>query len=265
MPMHIGSNELNICTLSSPLATQIPQASGSGYKFRINNEDRVAITYFGDGAASEGDFHAALNFAATLRAQTLFFCRNNMYAISTPIDDQYAGDGIAVRGVAYGMPTIRVDGNDIFAVYTAVKEARKIIMEKKTPVLVEALSYRVGDHSTSDFSQAYRNEKEMQKWADLLKRIKDPITRLDSYMVKNGLIKDTYQNELREKARDMAREALKVGTGELLPSIDNLFEDVYEKVPNHLEEQRQALKKHLLKYPDQYNLEKFVGGTEWPS
>ena len=91
-----------------------------------------------------------------------------MYAISTPIDDQYAGDGIAVRGVAYGMPTIRVDGNDLFAIYFAVKEARKIILEEKMPVLIEAISYRRGDHSTSDFSERYRDEEEMKKWRELL-------------------------------------------------------------------------------------------------
>lgn len=128
----------------------MPQASGSGYKYRINNEDRIAVTYFGEGAASEGDFHPALNFAATLRSQTLFYCRNNMYAISTPIDDQYAGDGIAVRGVAYGMPTIRVDGNDLFAIYCATEEARRLIIKDKMPVLIEAISYRQGNHSTSD-------------------------------------------------------------------------------------------------------------------
>lgn len=95
MPMHLGSKDLNIVTVSSPLATQIPQCSGAGYKFRINNEDRIAVTYFGDGAASEGDFHSALNFASTLRSQSLFYCRNNLFAISTPVDEQYAGDGIA--------------------------------------------------------------------------------------------------------------------------------------------------------------------------
>ena len=130
MPVHYGSKDLNIVTVSSPLTTQVPQASGAGYTFRVNKEDRIAVTYFGDGAASEGDFHSALNFAATLRSQTLFFCRNNMYAISTPIDDQYAGDGIAVRGVAYGMETLRVDGNDLFAIHAATKQARNIILKE---------------------------------------------------------------------------------------------------------------------------------------
>jgi 2-oxoisovalerate dehydrogenase E1 component alpha subunit len=143
MPVHYGKKSLNYVTVSSPLATQIPQASGAGYSFRVRGEDRVAMTYFGDGAASEGDFHSAMNFAATLNSQTLFYCRNNQYAISTPVDDQYAGDGIAIRGLAYGMKTIRVDGNDIFAVHNAVKKAREIIVEEKKPVLVEAISYRV--------------------------------------------------------------------------------------------------------------------------
>ena len=179
---------MNICTVSSPLTTQLPQASGAGYKYRINGEDKVAVTYFGEGAASEGDFHPALNFAATLRCQTLFYCRNNMYAISTPIDDQYAGDGIAIRGIAYGMPTLRVDGNDIFAIYAATKQAREMIIRDKRPVLIEAMSYRIGDHSTSDFSAAYRTEEEMKKWKSLIDNFSNPIHRLEKYLLNEGLI-----------------------------------------------------------------------------
>lgn len=111
-----------------------------------------------------------------------------MYAISTPIDDQYAGDGIAVRGVAYGMPTIRVDGNDIFAIYCATKQARELIIKEKRPVLIEAMSYRVGDHSTSDFSQRYRDEKEMLKWKELLSKFSSPIERLEKYLTRRGLL-----------------------------------------------------------------------------
>lgn len=158
MPVHYGSRDLNICTVSSPLGTQIPNASGAGYNYRIRGDDRIAVTYFGEGAASEGDFHSALNFASTLRCQTLFICRNNGYAISTPIDDQYAGDGIAPRGLSYGMHTIRVDGNDVLAVSIATEKARELIMKEKRPVLIETMSYRGGDHSSSDASGTYRNE-----------------------------------------------------------------------------------------------------------
>ena len=111
-----------------------------------------------------------------------------MYAISTPIDDQYAGDGIAARGLAYGMHTLRIDGNDLFAVYNATKKARELIVSERKPVLIEAISYRVGDHSTSDFSQRYRDEKEMCKWKDLLSKVSSPIARLEKYMLKKGLL-----------------------------------------------------------------------------
>lgn len=265
MPVHYGSKELNICTVSSPLCTQLPQASGAGYKYRINDENRIAVTYFGEGAASEGDFHPALNFAATLRCQTLFYCRNNMYAISTPIDDQYAGDGIAVRGVSYGMPTLRVDGNDIFAIYFATKKAREIIIAEKRPVLIEAMSYRVGDHSTSDFSQRYRDEEEMEKWTDLLQKVSNPIHRLEKYLTRQGLITPEKTEKLRNDAKLSVRESLKAANILLKPSIDNMFEDVYEKVPAHIEEQRQELKAHLRKYPEPYGLSGFVDGEKWPT
>ena len=200
MPIHYGSKDINICTVSSPLCTQVPQASGAGYRYRITNQDKIAMTYFGEGAASEGDFSPAINFASTLRSQTLFFCRNNMYAISTPIDDQYAGDGIAVRGPSYGMHTIRVDGNDIFAVYCATQKAREFIIKEKRPVLLEAISYRVGDHSTSDFSQRYRDEKEMKKWNDLLAKFGNPIERFEKYLLNRGLISEDRPQKLKQDA-----------------------------------------------------------------
>jgi 2-oxoisovalerate dehydrogenase E1 component alpha subunit len=113
MPVHYGSKELNFQTISSPLGTQIPHAAGSAYALKRERADAVVICFFGDGAASEGDFHAALNFAATTEAPVIFFCRNNGYAISTPAKEQYRGDGIASRGSGYGIDTIRVDGNDV--------------------------------------------------------------------------------------------------------------------------------------------------------
>lgn len=263
MPVHYGSKELNIVTVSSPLCTQVPQASGAGYQYRIKGEDRIAITYFGEGAASEGDFHSALNFAATLRCQTLFFCRNNMYAISTPIDDQYAGDGIAVRGVAYGMPTIRVDGNDILAIYAACAKARELIIKEKRPALVEAMSYRVGDHSTSDFSQRYRDEKEMKKWKDLLGKIKSPIDRFERYLTRRGLAKPEDTQRFRDEARTAVRDALKHGIEAKKPEIDELFKDVYDFIPKNLQEQRRELKEHLKKYGKEYDLEQFTGGDKY--
>ena len=151
-----------------------------------------------------------------------------MYAISTPIDDQYAGDGIAVRGVSYGMPTLRVDGNDIFAIYFATLKAREIIIAEKRPVLIEAMSYRVGDHSTSDFSQRYRDEEEMKKWGDLLQKTGNPIHRLEKYLTNLGLITTEKTEKLRLDAKLSVRESLKAASVLPKPGLDSLFEDVYD-------------------------------------
>ena len=179
----------------------------------------------------------------------MFFCRNNCYAISTPIDDQYAGDGIAVRGVAYGMPSIRIDGNDVFAVYAAVKEARRLIMKEKKPVLIESISYRVGDHSTSDFSAAYRNEAEMKKWTDYLASFSNPISRLEKYLLREKLISPDQNAQLRESARNAVRDSLKASADMPKPPIDQLFIDTYKDLPASLREQQESLRSHLKKYP----------------
>lgn len=157
MPVHYGSSELFYHTISSPLTTQLPQATGAAYAFKRENSGRCVICYFGDGAASEGDFHPALNFASTRDCPVIFFCRNNGYAISTPIKDQYRGDGIAPRAVGYGMEAVRVDGNDLVAVYEVTKEARRRAVSEGRPILIEAMTYRGGHHSTSDDSTAYAN------------------------------------------------------------------------------------------------------------
>lgn len=195
----------------------------------------------------------------------MFFCRNNMYAISTPIDDQYAGDGIAVRGVSYGMPTIRVDGNDIFAIYNACKLGREIIINEKRPVLIEAISYRVGDHSTSDFSKIYRDEKEMLKWKEHLSKFKSPISRLENYLLKRGLVQPEDSKEYRKEALNQVRDALKNANDQQKPPIDDLFNDVYDTVLPHLEEQRESLKQHLQKYGGHYNLDTYKDGSKFPT
>ncbi|XP_072125984.1 2-oxoisovalerate dehydrogenase subunit alpha, mitochondrial isoform X3 [Mobula birostris] len=143
MPVHYTSKDHHFVTISSPLATQIPQAVGAAYAYKISQADRAVICYFGEGAASEGDAHAGFNFSATLECPIIFFCRNNGYAISTPTHEQYRGDGIAARGPGYGIISIRVDGNDVFAVYNATKEARRRAVAENQPFLIEAMTYRI--------------------------------------------------------------------------------------------------------------------------
>lgn len=161
MELKVDTNKAQF-PVSSTLATQLPNAVGCAYGMKMDNLPNVVIGYFGEGAASEGDFHAALNMAATRSCPVLFICRNNGYAISTPTLEQYKGDGIASRGVGYGVDTIRVDGNDILAVLEVTQKARDMAIKEHKPVLIEAMSYRVSHHSTSDDSFAYRARKDVE-------------------------------------------------------------------------------------------------------
>ena len=178
MPVHYGSKKLNFQTISSPLTTQLPQAVGAAYAMKLKQSNGISIVYFGEGAASEGDFHGAMNFAATLECPMIFFCRNNGYAISTPAEDQYKGDGIASRAAGYGMYTIRVDGNDLLAVKTATEAARDLAIKESRPVLIESMSYRRGHHSTSDDSTRYRGITEIKMWEDHY----DPVKRFRKFI-----------------------------------------------------------------------------------
>uniref|UniRef100_A0A383WPL1 3-methyl-2-oxobutanoate dehydrogenase (2-methylpropanoyl-transferring) n=2 Tax=Tetradesmus obliquus TaxID=3088 RepID=A0A383WPL1_TETOB len=244
MPIHYGSKELNYQTVSSPLATQLPHAAGAAYAMKLDGADTVAAAYFGEGASSEGDFHAALNFAATLGAPCLFICRNNGYAISTPANEQYAGDGIACRGTAYGMPAIRVDGGDARAVYCATRAAREIALRDGCPVLIEAMSYRSGHHSTSDDSSRYRTREEMVAW-----RARDPVVRFRHWLVANAWWDEEREKQLRHATRQQVIEALEKASKVAKPPVSALFSDVYADMPWHLQEQLQETLQVARRHP----------------
>ncbi|RHY00825.1 hypothetical protein DYB36_000923 [Aphanomyces astaci] len=238
MPVHYGSKELNYQTVSSPLATQLPQAAGAAYGFKVAKEDRIAICYFGEGAASEGDFHAALNFAATRDCPVLYFARNNGYAISTPVKDQFRGDGIASRGAGYGIPVIRVDGNDLFAVYEVTKKAREMILTGGRPVLIEAMSYRQGHHSTSDDSTRYREVSEIKFWKDT----NCPINRLKLYMLDQGWWSEERDQALKDAERINVLQSLAKAEAKGIPEIQTMFDDVYFEKPRHIQTDPKAAK-----------------------
>ena len=252
MPVHYGSSDLHYVTISSPLTTQMPQASGAAYALKMKNSPQCVITYFGEGAASEGDAHASLNFASTLQCPLVFFCRNNGYAISTPTSDQYAGDGIASRGYGYGMASIRVDGNDVLATYNVVKAAREMAMREQRPVLVEAMTYRVGHHSTSDDSSAYRNLKEKGKWAG-----DNPINRLQQYMANRGLMETINEKEMRQRCRQVVLNALKAAEKLPKPAMEEMFRDVYKEMPPRLTQQMEYMKSHVASHRAQYKADDF--------
>lgn len=265
MPVHYGSKELNIHAISSPLATQLPQASGAAYALKMQRQNdpslppRVVVAYFGEGAASEGDFHAALNMAATRSCPAVFICRNNGYAISTPTLEQYRGDGIASRGVGYGIDTIRVDGNDIWAVREATKRAREMALEDGgKPVLIEALTYRVSHHSTSDDSFAYRARVEVEDW----KRRDNPIIRLRKWMDNEGIWGEEKEKEARARLRGEVLKAFKGAETQKKPPVKAMFEDVYEEMTPELQRQMKELKGILERYPGEYDLSEYEGGKE---
>jgi 2-oxoisovalerate dehydrogenase E1 component alpha subunit len=249
MPIHYGSNELNYMTISSPLATQIPQATGYAYGQKLQGLDAVTICFFGEGAASEGDFHAGLNMAAVHKAPVIFFCRNNGYAISTPSDEQFVGNGIASRGVGYGIKTLRVDGNDILAVLKATQTARKYALEMNEPVLIEAMTYRLGAHSTSDDPSAYRTKEEEAIWQE-----NDPIARMKNYLLDNKWWDEAQETVLFEQLRTDILAAVKVAEVIDKPNIDSMITDVYDAAPASLNSQLETLKAHISKYPESYPL-----------
>ncbi|KAG6041733.1 hypothetical protein E4U41_002598 [Claviceps citrina] len=265
MPVHYGSKRLNIHTISSPLATQIPQASGAGYALKVqklqdpSSKAKVAVCFFGEGAASEGDFHAAMNIAATRSCPVLFICRNNGYAISTPTLDQYRGDGIASRGIGYGIDTIRIDGNDIWAVREAVKKARDLALQDGgKPILIECMTYRVSHHSTSDDSFAYRARVEVEDW----KRRDNPITRLRKWMEAKGCWDEAKEREARDILRKEILKGFSEAEKEKKPALRTMFEDVYEQLTPDLKAQISELRDMLDKYPNEYDLSEFEGGKD---
>lgn len=265
MPVHYGSGKLNIHTISSPLATQIPQAAGAAYALKLqalqnpNVPQRVVACYFGEGAASEGDFHAALNIAATRSCPVVFICRNNGYAISTSTLEQYRGDGIASRGIGYGIDTIRVDGNDIFAVREVTKEARRMALEDGgKPVLIEAMSYRVSHHSTSDDSFAYRAKVEVEDW----KRRDNPITRLRKWMEHQGMWDEKKEKDARSQIRRDVLKAFAEAEKEKRAPLRDIFTDVYEVLSEESKGQMKELGRLLDEYPEEYDLGEFEGGRQ---
>jgi 2-oxoisovalerate dehydrogenase E1 component alpha subunit len=261
MPIHYGSQAHAFLTISSPLGTQIPQAVGAAYFLKLQravaadngrSEATLPVCYFGEGAASEGDCHAAFNFAAALKTPLLFICRNNAFAISTPHSEQYAGDGIAARGPGYGITTFRVDGNDLWAMHSVTQTARSLALIQQRPVLIEAMTYRVGHHSTSDDSAAYRKLPSKEELEAAC-----PLGRVRRFLAAREWWSEAEDRECRAKARASVLKALKEAESLPKPAIKHLFTDVYDQITPDLAKQHQQLVEHLAKHPQAYNLSQY--------
>ncbi|KAH8028496.1 hypothetical protein HPB51_017591 [Rhipicephalus microplus] len=279
MPIHYGSTEHHFVTVSSTLATQMPQAVGTAYAYKLAQKKQCVACYFGDGAASEGDAHASFNFAGVLGTPIIFICRNNGYAISTPTHEQYSCDGIAARGPSYGLTTVRVDGQDVLAMYTAVQEARRFVMEQQKPVLIEAMTYRWRHHHT--VTVPYRSHLHAVAFGIAAQCIfictTSSALRSDSVCVHAN---KSEQAEAPQKSiyagtsgcsfllpqlitwsscavwpvLQNVKEVEKV----LKPPVSDLFTDVYKDMPAHLRDQMTYMLNHVQQYKEGYPVDLYA-------
>jgi pyruvate dehydrogenase E1 component alpha subunit len=242
---------VNMTPLSIPIGTQMLHATGIAWAFKMRKEPKVAITYFGDGATSEGDFHEAMNFASVFQVPCIFFCQNNHWAISVPRESQMASETVAQKALAYGMPTCQVDGNDLFAVYKASKEAVDRARQGGGPSFIEAVTYRLADHTTADDARRYRDPKELEAWQG-----KDPIIRLRKFLDAKGLWDNQKQIALDEEARTLTAEVVKAAETIEKPTTDDIFDFTFAlPLPAELEKQRETLRTSSLgQCPDQVTL-----------
>lgn len=234
MPNHFTYREGHMVSISSPVGTQIPIAVGIAWAAKMRGDEAVTMVYFGDGATSQGDFHVAMNFAGVFRVPLVFLCKNNQWAISVPVTHQTASDSIAIKAQAYGFDGIRVDGNDVLSVYAASKDSVDKARAGGGPTLIEAVTYRMGPHSTSDDPKRYRPEKELEEW-----KARDPILRFQRYLKAKGIWNEEIEANIRQGTEDLVTETIKAVEKGEPTDPETMFEDVYGEMPWNLVEQRE--------------------------
>jgi len=236
MPVHFSfAKPIRFVSISSPIGTHIPQAVGAAYAMKLRGEKHVALTSFGDGGTSSLGFHSGMNFAAVWKAPVVFLCQNNGYAISCPSEEQTASESYAIKAIAYGMPGVIVDGNDLLAVRKVVKEAVDLARSGGGPTLVEAKTFRMGGHSTSDDPTRYVPKELVDAWAQ-----KDPVARFERFLASRKLWTPEKGAQVYEEC--IAEISAAVGEAEKTqaPALESIFSDVYATLPPHLRRQGQA-------------------------
>lgn len=233
MPCHPGSRASRYVTMSSCIGTQLPHATGMAMAARLLGDHIVVVGYLGDGATSEGDFHVALNFAGVFKAPVVFVCQNNQWAISTPVSGQTAAAAMACKALAYGMPALRVDGNDVLACYSGMRDAVAYARSGKGPIFLEALTYRVSAHSSSDDPSRYRDEAVTMKW----RTERDPLLRYQKMLRESGRLTEAADTALHDSVEAEVRAAIAAEESAAPPPLHTLVEDVFAQVPAALHEQ----------------------------
>lgn len=240
MPCHPGTREGHIFNVSSSIASQVPPAVGAAMAKRLQGKDEVVITTFGDGATSEGDWHAAVNLAAVQAAPIVFVCENNRYAISVDMAAQTHSRNIADKAYAYGMPGYFVDGMDVLAAYYVMRETIERARAGEGPALVELCVYRYGPHSSADDDSVYRSREEVESW-----KRRDPIERFRRFLERRGLWDKAWDETLRSRISEDFAAAGKHAAAAGAPPPEWMFDDVLAELPWHLNEQRELLRAEL--------------------
>ncbi len=225
---------VNILPISIPIGTHPLHAVGIAYKMKYRKEDTCAISFFGDGATSEGDFHEAMNFASAWKVPAVFFCQNNFWAISVPRALQSGSETIVQKGLAYGMPCFQIDGNDIFASYKIGKEAVRLAVEENRPVFIEAVTYRLGDHTTADDARRYRDAAELESWVK-----KDPLIRVRKYLESKRLWNDAKQADMDARNAAHVDAVVKRAMNIEAPPTSDIFDYTYASLEGNEELRRQ--------------------------
>lgn len=233
MPNHASLRKWNLVSVSSPIGTQISQAAGTARAMQVRGDALATWVYFGDGGSSEGEFHAGMNFAGVWKAPCVFVCENNHWAISVPQEKQTASETFAAKAVAYGMPGVRVDGNDILAVWQVAREARRRAAAGEGPTLIESVTFRMGPHSSSDDPKRYQAPELLESW-----KKKDPILRFQAYLKAKKVWTESWEKALTEEINADLGKAVEAAEQTPPPAVETLFDDVYASIPPHLAEQK---------------------------
>ena len=234
LPCHPCDRAHHYVVMSSCVSTQIPHAVGIAMAMKISGDrGKVCFGFMGDGGTSEPDFHVALNFAGVSKAPCVLICQNNQWAISTPGHVQTAAPSLASKGAGYGLEAIRADGNDVLAVYHAVKYAADKARRGDGATFVELLTYRVSAHSSSDDPSRYRDESVTEVW----RGARDPIRRLDAYLGRRGWLAAGEREAIAERLEAEVRDAIARQEAIPMPALETLIDDVYEQPTQRLREQ----------------------------
>lgn len=228
---------VKVLPVNVPIGSQISHAAGLAYAAKIQKKDEVAIAYIGDGGTSHGEFHEGLNFGAVYNVPMVVIIQNNQWAISTPRAKATKAETLAQKAIGYGIPGIQVDGNDVLAMYVATQEAIKLAKAGKGPVLIEAVTYRMGAHTTSDNPKIYRSDEEVEAWSH-----KDPLKRFKNYLLNKGIITPQMDESLNEAYNQLVLDTFKAVENSGLVSLEDIFNHTYEKLTPQLKEQYDELK-----------------------